>query len=63
VNYVLRAMVIPEGEHTIEFKFHPKSYFIGNKISLASSVILLLLFFAIIGKELFLYLRKIKQED
>jgi hypothetical protein len=63
VNYVLRAMVIPEGEHTIEFKFHPKSYFIGNKISLASSVVLLLLFVAIIGKELFLYLRKIKSEE
>ncbi|MBN1143645.1 MAG: YfhO family protein [Bacteroidales bacterium] len=42
-NYLLRAMVIPTGSHTIEFRFHPKSYFIGEKISLASSIILILL--------------------
>jgi hypothetical protein len=40
-NYVLRAMVIPEGKHEIEFKFEPASYFVGNKVSLASSVLLL----------------------
>jgi uncharacterized membrane protein YfhO len=40
VNYVLRAMVIPAGDHKIEFKFHPSHYFIGEKISLASSLIL-----------------------
>jgi uncharacterized membrane protein YfhO len=38
-DYVLHAMVIPEGEHTIEFSFEPKSYYIGKKISLASSLI------------------------
>ena len=43
VNYVLRAMIVPQGEHTIEFKFHPKTYFTGQKISLASSIILLLI--------------------
>ncbi|RKD92584.1 YfhO family protein [Mangrovibacterium diazotrophicum] len=42
VNYVLRALAVPEGRHEIEFKFEPSSYFIGNKISLASSLILLL---------------------
>jgi len=41
VDYVLRAMIIPAGNHTIEFKFHPSHYFIGEKISLASSLILL----------------------
>ncbi len=41
-NYVLRAMAIPAGEHTIEFRFHPKSYYNGNKVSLASSILLLL---------------------
>jgi hypothetical protein len=36
-------MRIPAGNHVVEFKFHPKSYFIGEKVSLASSVLLLLL--------------------
>lgn len=43
-NYVLRAMRIPEGEHTIEFVFHPRSYYTGEKISLFSSLFLLGLF-------------------
>jgi len=57
VNYVLRAMVIPEGQHEIEFKFEPSLYPIGETISLASSSILLLLliglvFFELRGKKL-----------
>jgi len=42
-NYVLRAMVIPAGAHKIEFKFEPQSYFIGEKVSLAGSILLLLI--------------------
>jgi hypothetical protein len=42
VNYILRAMVLPAGDHTVEFKFHPESYYTGNKISYASSVLLIL---------------------
>ncbi len=41
-DYILRALVIPAGEHTVEFKFHPKSYYTGNIISLASSLLLIL---------------------
>ena len=33
-NYVLRAMRIPAGEHTIEYKFHPRSYYVSDKIRL-----------------------------
>jgi hypothetical protein len=42
-DYILRGMIIPAGEHEIKFSFKPSSYFIGNKISLASSLLLTLL--------------------
>ena len=51
-NYVLRGMIIPGGEHKVEFKFEPKSYITGNKISLASSLILLLALFGIVFIEI-----------
>jgi hypothetical protein len=41
-NYTLRALEIPAGKHTIRFSFEPSSYSNGNKISAASSIILLL---------------------
>jgi hypothetical protein len=42
-NYVLRAMIVPPGDHTIEFRFEPRSFYTGNKISLAGSILLLIL--------------------
>ncbi len=45
-NYVLRAMVVPAGKHTVEFKFEPEVYATGEKVSLAGSVLVLLLFAA-----------------
>jgi len=42
-NYVLRAMAVPSGRHTVEFKFEPESYSKGEQISLAGSILLLLL--------------------
>lgn len=52
-NYVLRAAILPSGKHQVEFVFEPSSYYIGENVSLASS--LLLLFFAafMVYKEFF----------
>lgn len=43
VNYVLRGMNVPAGEHVIEFKFEPEVVKTGSRIALASSIIFVLL--------------------
>lgn len=43
VNYVLRAMEIPGGKHTIEFKFEPQVVKTGSTITLISSIGMLLI--------------------
>ena len=40
VNYALRGMKVPEGNHQIEFKFEPEVVATGSKISLGSSIAL-----------------------
>src|SRR6185437_13381210 len=41
-DYVLRAAQLPIGNHKVEFIFHPASYYTGEKISLAGSILLIL---------------------
>jgi hypothetical protein len=43
VNYILRGAQIAAGKHKIEFIFHPASYYVGEKISFAASLLLVLL--------------------
>jgi hypothetical protein len=42
VNYVLRAMIVPAGQHEVVFKFEPESYYKGEKIAMAGSILLFL---------------------
>src|SRR5690606_21797355 len=40
-DYVLRAAQLEAGNHTVEFKFEPTSYYMGEKISMAGSILLI----------------------
>jgi hypothetical protein len=40
-NYILRALSLPAGEHTVEFRFQPQSYYIGNRVMLGFSILLI----------------------
>lgn len=57
-DYVLRAMFVPAGEHVITFEFRPDSYFVGSKISAASSGLLLFALFGFIMIYIIRYYRK-----
>src|SRR5450432_373177 len=48
VNYVLRGMPVPAGDHTIEFRFEPKTYILGNQLSVWAAIITYLLLIAAI---------------
>jgi hypothetical protein len=42
-NYILRGLMIPAGEHDIEFRFRPQSFAIGQTVAIISSLIILIL--------------------
>jgi hypothetical protein len=56
-DYVMRGMIVPAGSHQIRFSFEPSSYYLGNKVSLASSLLLILL---AAGYFILVYLKKPK---
>ena len=41
-NYILRAAALPGGNHKLEFKFEPASYYTGEQIALIGSILLLM---------------------
>ncbi len=43
VNYILRGLVIPQGQHKIEFSFEPDAYYTGRTIAAVSSGILIII--------------------
>jgi hypothetical protein len=42
-NYVLRALAVPAGKHSIEFKFEPKGYYNGRKLTGIFNILLFVL--------------------
>ncbi len=42
-DYVLRSIKIPQGAHSIVFKFHPDSFYKGQNIAMVSSILLILI--------------------
>ncbi len=62
VNYVLRALKVPIGQHTIEFKFEPTIVETGSKIALASSILLGLVVLGGIGFSFWRARKEVKEE-
>jgi hypothetical protein len=58
-NYVLRALKIPAGKHTIEFHFRPDTYYKSNNLAMISSVLMYILF----GSAIFMAFKKKNKED
>ena len=51
VDYILRGMPVPSGDHTIEFRFEPSGYSLGNMITGWSSILIMILLVAAAGLE------------
>lgn len=58
-NYILRGLVVPAGEHTIEFVFDPKSLHLTELIANVANGLLLI---TGIGTVLFYYIRRRKSD-
>ncbi len=59
-NYVLRGMYIPAGDHSIEFRFEPKSFTTGRTISIVASLLVILV---ILGTIVFYVTNKNKKPN
>ena len=51
VDYILRGMSVPAGEHTIEFRFEPHSYELGDSLGVWTSILAYLLVITAIAAE------------
>lgn len=61
VDYVLRALNIPAGAHTVRFEFRPDSIYKGDKVSIAFIILMYLVCAGCIGWGLYSAVRSSKQ--
>lgn len=54
VNYALRGLRVPAGEHAIEWRFEPRTFITGSKVSLAGSLLMVL----VVGGLLYMMYRR-----
>jgi hypothetical protein len=57
-NYILRAIVIPAGEHEVVFTFEPRMISVGHNIDLASSLLIILTFIGWAGWTIYISLKR-----
>lgn len=50
-DYVLRAMAVPAGEHTVTFTLRSRAYDVSRPVAIAGSLVLMLLVLAALGME------------
>ena len=60
-NYVLRAVVLPAGKHTVQFRFDPQTLHATEMVANTSLIALVLLFLGLVGTEIYCR-RKSKEE-
>lgn len=62
-DWILRAMLVPAGEHQIVFEFKPKGYVIASNISAYSSFLILLLLVFAVGYFVWKSVKQTQQEQ
>jgi len=51
-NYFMRGIIVPEGEHTLEMVFEPRTYWTGRTISIILNIILIGFALVLAGKQI-----------